>query len=379
MRLCALSCVLNIEVIMRWIWLLFFSFQASAANYNVVFINPSIIENPFWDNASLFMQHVATDLDIDLEIIDVNSRYDSVKVAEEISQREKKPDAVVYIFFHRASAPILEIFEKAKINSFIFNTDIPAQEAKQVGRPREKFKYWIGHMLPDDEMAGYMQAKLLFKAAREKNLIKDGNIDMVAMTGGRDASGALLRNRGLQRFVDETPELNLKQIVFTYWKGEIAKANILHLMRRYNNDIKLVWNASDELALGTMEALKDMSFKPGKDVLVGGVDWLSEAINEVKNNTLTVTMGQHFMEGGWVLVLIHDYLKGLDFADTGGVRRLSTMSAITDKNVDKYMVLNKRDVMESIDFRTYSRFYHPEIKQYNFSLETIMEKVEASE
>lgn len=44
------------------------------------------------------------------------------------------------------------------------------------------------------------------------------------------------------------------------------------LFRRYPQTTA-IWNASDGMALGAIEAARNAGRTPGEDVIVGGVDW----------------------------------------------------------------------------------------------------------
>lgn len=71
------------------------------------------------------------------------------------------------------------------------------------------------------------------------------------------------------------------------------------------------------------------------------------------------------MEGGWVAVLLYDYLHGKDFADLQ-LRWQSKMLAVTQNNIDYYSERLARENWEKIDFTQFSRHLHPE-ENYNFN------------
>ena len=83
-------------------------------------------------------------------------------------------------------------------------------------------------------------------------------------------------------------------------------------------------------------------FFPNAIGMVGGIDWNLEAIQSIQKGQMTASMGGHFMEGGWVMVLLYDYFNGVDFVDEG-VAMKSKMSAITQANADQFEMFRKKE------------------------------------
>ncbi len=96
-----------------------------------------------------------------------------------------------------------------------------------------------------------------------------------------------------------------------------------------------------------------MGLDPGKDILFGGCGWYAPAIKKVQDGTLATTVGGHFMEGGWVMVLIHDYHHGRDFISDPIE---TAMYSIDKSNVEK------------------SKVHNSNLKKYDFSLEAVLQQ-----
>lgn len=119
---------------------------------------------------------------------------------------------------------------------------------------------------------------------------------------------------------------------------------------------------------------KDLKLKPGRDIVTGGIDWLPEALEEVRNKEIDVSVGGHFIEGGWVAVLIYDYFNGKDFASER-VSWKTHMRPITSSNVDYYEnKLNEKN-WGKINFRKFSKVYNPSIKKYDFKMQNILNQL----
>lgn len=60
-----------------------------------------------------------------------------------------------------------------------------------------------------------------------------------------------------------------------------------------------------------MAALRNAGKVPGKDVLVVAMDLNPENVDAVEAGELLFDIGGHWLQGGFALVLMYDYLNGL--------------------------------------------------------------------
>lgn len=344
-----------------------------ASSINVTFVNPDKPGNPFWDLVTDFMKAAADSLDIELQVIYGDAdRYVTTSKAIAAIQASPPPDYLVFMYQKGQGYQILEAAEKQQVHTFIINTDIPEAERARVGYPRERYKFWLGHMFPDDVDAGQALAKRLIEAARvAKPSSSPVSWGLIALSGSRDSSAALDRNQGLEHALAADPDVGMRQLIFTGWSAEQTLEQTIALLKRYP-DIALIWSASDGIALGAIEGSRQSGRVPGKDVFIGGMDWSAAGIQAVHDGALVATMGGHFMEGGWALVLLHDYHHGKDFSDTGLTLK-SRMQAVTAANVVRFQ--HKMDVSRwrSIPFHAFSRARHPALTTYDFRLERILD------
>lgn len=142
------------------------------------------------------------------------------------------------------------------------------------------------------------------------------------------------------------------------------------LMKRYPQT-RVLWAASDAMALSMADAARAQGRTPGKDIFIGGIDWSDAGLAAVQQGDLVASLGGHFMEGGWVMVLLHDYHHGLDFSASLGSTIRSDMQIINKKNVLAYRKNFGGKNWDSIDFRKFSRVLNPGLKKYDFSLKAV--------
>jgi ABC-type sugar transport system substrate-binding protein len=348
------------------------AFCHAADPVRVTFINPAAEGNAFWDQVTGFMQAVARDLGVQLDVRYANNnRYAAAGLAIEALRLRPRPDCLVYIYQVDQGLDILSAAEKAKVYSFVLNTDVNADDRPLVGRPREKFKYWIGHMLPDDVAAGRELATQLVDAAKARGRIgKDGRIHAVALYGGRDSSAAIDRGEGLHQALQSRPDVTLHEAVYSNWDRQLANYHTKALLKRYR-DVSVIWAASDSMALGALDSIEALGRKGGSDILLGGIDWTSDGIRAVQEGKLFATLGGHFMDGGWALVTIYDFVRGIDFASAGTTIR-SRMQLITQENVQMLSPPLVHQQWNAYDFRQLSKAYNPQLHDYDFSLAALI-------
>ncbi|MCJ2166136.1 ABC transporter substrate-binding protein [Pseudodesulfovibrio sp. S3] len=338
----------------------------------VTFISPADYAlNPFWDSYCSFMTVAAKSLGVDLALVKATNRFDVMDKAKIILSGENKPDYLIYIYHGESSLTIMGMAETAGVKSFLVNSDIVQCEQDQAGLPREKHPHWIGHIHPDEKLAGYLLAKRLFREAAKLRLTgPDKKVHVVGLGGGLDTMVSIDRQAGLCQALADQSETVLDRFVPTYWDAKVAgeKTRLLH---KIHPSATVYWVVSDATALSAGKTLASLGMKPGRDCVLGGVDWSHQGIEAVKRGELVASVGGHFMEGAWALTLILDYHNGRDFADTGTTIQ-SEMRLIDMDNINKYAPILNRDNWKKIDFKELTKTYNPGLKEYDFSPDAIV-------
>lgn len=153
-----------------------------------------------------FMETVASDLDINLEIqVDAGrNRFSYINMAASILSRTNKPDYLIFMCREHVTAPMLRMAAKAGVKVFTFDTNVPKAAQEALGAPRQVLDNWIGHVAPDNVAAGRTLARILEDETQEKKLSGLGQaLPIIALSGTLDSSAATDRNIGLQQVVAE--------------------------------------------------------------------------------------------------------------------------------------------------------------------------------
>ncbi|MBK7003088.1 MAG: ABC transporter substrate-binding protein [Rhodoferax sp.] len=348
----------------------------------VVFLNPATRSDFWWNTCTSFMQAAANDLGVELKVYYADrSAALMLQQADEALAGAVKPHFIVMQNLKKTAPQIIERAEKSNVKALLFNSGLDDEESRVYGAPREKFANWIGQILPDDAGAGYNLAKIIVNAAKEKKLSDtDGKVEMLALGGTISDSSAIERNKGLTRFLQEHKAdvvLNRGQSLPGNWESAKA-ASVFEAAYHDFPKTAVVWNANDNMAMGVLGKAKEKYSKsPGKDLIVGGIDWNPENLQAVRQGEITATLGGHFMEGAWVIVLLNDYAKGVDF-QTEGVSLKSELGAISKANIDKFeRALGDRsfEKIDKIDFSKFSKASNPALKAYKFNLDAILSQL----
>ena len=141
-----------------------------ADQLKVTFINPGYPGAIFWDRVTDVMQAAANDLEIELTVLYASKDTDTDRIThaalvKQVAESPQKPDYLITIFRKGSTRKVLSSIEKHNLDTFIINTDVPAEIKASIGKPRQIYSHWIGHIFPNDKKAGYDLASELINQA----------------------------------------------------------------------------------------------------------------------------------------------------------------------------------------------------------------------
>lgn len=341
---------------------------AQAADFRVTFLNPGG-DNGFWGEVSKTMSAAASDLNVDLEILNANRRpYAMEELLQQRLEQGDLPDYFILVNENQAAARLLQLLDgKSSKVLFLLNKLTPKQKAILEERNFD-LRNVVASIVPDNETAGYEMAQSLFARARALDPERK-EIKLLALTGDATTPAGLQRELGLERAVADNDDVTLVHEIPVDWNEEIAFARTKGVLARTHLDA--IWGASDAIAFGARRAVEEAGLEPGNDVLFAGLNWSKRGMQAVQDQKMTMTHGGHFFAGAWAIVMLRDHYykssKGEVFVDV-----LFKMSPINAVNVETYLSsFGDRD-WDKIDF---SRFCKTETARshYDFSAEAILE------
>ncbi len=344
--------------------------SAADGKLKVAFFAPRTEDDLFWGQFVEFMRFACEDLGMELKAYYANGNH--VRMVEQVKEciEKYKPSVLVFQNFKMQGSTIIQLGEEAKIPSFVVNAGF--QEKEEMGKPREKYKYWIGQITPDDEEAGYRLANILIQNAGRN---REGKIEMVALAGNIADGASIERVKGLKRAVKNNPRVDLKQIFNTDWSSAVAEQKFDLFKRSRYPETTAVWAASDSISVGVVQGCKKLGLKPGADVVTGGIDWSQDGFKSVGEGDMNVSLGGHFMEGAWAAIMIYDYFNGADFASEGVVQN-SKMAEINRYTANLYTRKLSKQNWGQIDFKRFSKAFNRGLGRYNFSINMILNQIQ---
>ena len=342
---------------------------ASAAS--VVFLNPGKSTEAYWLSYAQFMQAAAKDLGMPLQVIYAErDPQRMVEQARAVLQATNPPDYLVFVNEEYAGPEILRLSKGSQVKLFAVNNTLTADQQTLIGASRERYPNWIGSLVPNDEEAGYMMASRLIERGRA--LQPAGEMQLLAFSGAKQTPAAQFRERGLQRALAEHPDVRLRQLVYSEWNRQRAYEQAQQLLPRHP-DATLIWAANDEMAFGAMRAAEELGRVPGKDLLFSALNNSAEVLQARLDERVSVLVSGHFTAGGWAMVLLHDYDAGLDFAARGGKDRQDALFMQLDKPQSRRLLQRIQSKHYDLDFRRFSVVGHPRQRDYNFSLQPLLD------
>ncbi len=207
-------------------------------------------------------------------------------------------DAVIFPNLTSVAYDLIRRAELLKLPVLLFNADIADKYRRLAGYPREKYSFWLASLMPDEQEAGYILGKALINRARELGLQdSSGFVNLVALNGIMKDSLGSLRFNGLEQAVAEDSKVNLLASVQADWEQDTARRHAGYLTKMYPN-IHVFWAASDLMAIGVSEGMRQSGLVQGKDYWTGGIDWSSSGLKAVKEKQIHISVGGHFMLRG---------------------------------------------------------------------------------
>ncbi|MCG7500079.1 diguanylate cyclase [Vibrio sp. Of7-15] len=346
-------------IIILFLYLLFLPLPIMAMEI-ALFVPRS--ETPAWQPQIKFAQAAADDLGMTLRVYDADNQPE-VMLKQVTEACREGIDGILFMNYEQIGEKILAITEHYKVPSILYNTGLITNDL----RPRTKYRFWIGSITPDDQKAGALLAEQLLLKAEEKQLKK---INMLVLNGNMKEISAQQRNQGLYQFIKHHPHVTIvaEGDGDESWSRDEAKRQFTQYYQQYP-EINMIWAASDTLILGARDAMAELSV-PMDNLIMGGIDWLPEALQTIKEHAPYISVGGHFTEAAWGMILLKDYLEGHDFA-AESTQFHSQMYAINNQNIQMFQSFIN-DNWQRINFKALSK-EQENGKLYNFSIKYLLD------
>ncbi len=333
--------------------LLLISLPTNASSINIALISPTTESDAFWSQVTKIAQASAQDLGIKLTVY--NNASNRILLNEQlysITQSENKPDYIIFLPFNGSIEHSFQLLEQAKI-PFVTLERTYEQDLlfSKIGKPKDKFNYWLGEVFFDNTKAGALLTETLLSYAKNNQILTNKQATAFGLSGDFHY-GTTERNLGFLNVTNQH-DIEVKQLVYTNWIQDIAKAKFLKLVQRYAAP-DIVWCASDIIAIGVLDAANQLGLKENKDFVIGGFDWTPEAIQLIQKKQMTASVGGHIFQGARALLKIFDYHHGLDTFNRTSQHQGYLLEIIHPNNVNDFLLLSENNDWNKVNFSQFS-------------------------
>ena len=198
---------------------------------------------------------------------------------------------------------------------------------------------YVAHISFNGHQSGKDTAEALFKSFGGKGGI-------VALGGIPANVPAVERRAGLDVALEANPDVELLDWQIADWSETVAFDKVAAWLTRFGDDIKGIWAANDNMAIGALEALRAEGLA-GK-VLVSGIDGIDLAVEGVLAGEFAATVSHDpFWQGGMSLSIgLKAALGDFDPATEPEEHRefYGTGILVSTENVQEYYNNNVLDV-----------------------------------
>ena len=141
---------------------------------------------------------------------------------------------------------------------------------------------YVAHISFNGKPNGKAMAEALFKSM-------GGEGGIVALGGILSNVPAIERKQGLDEALAANPKIKLLDFQVANWVSTEALEKTNAWLTQYGDEIKGIWAANDDMALGAMEAVKARGLS---GIAIIGFDALPEALAQVRDGGMTATIEQ---------------------------------------------------------------------------------------
>lgn len=230
------------------------------------------------------------------------------------------------------------IIDKAKSSNtpIIFFNREPVEEDMR----RWKDVYYVG---AEAEKSGELQGSLIIdKYTSDKSEIDkngDGKIQYVMLEGEHGHQDTAIRTEySIKTIVQNGIEVEKLADDTANWEFAQAKSKMTGWIKEFGSEIEVVFSNNDDMALGAIEALKEAEIN---NVIVVGVDGVTEALEAVKNDEMLGTViSNSIAQAEGIFNIAYSKATNGDLSDVEGLegKYIKTKHIKIDKNnVDVYL------------------------------------------
>jgi len=196
--------------------------------------------------------------------------------------------------------PVLQEAAKAKIPVIMIDRDVQASDRQ----------YRLTIMGSDFVKEG-QNAALWLAAYLKKHGLDDGSkpINIVQLEGTTGAAPAIDRAKGFGDVLKDHPNWKITRSQTGDFTVDGGK-QVMEAFLKADKTIQVVYAHNDGMAQGAIQAIKEAGLKPGKDIIIIGVDGVKAAFQSIVAGEQNVTVECNPLLGPQALQAVKDLMAG---------------------------------------------------------------------
>ncbi len=194
---------------------------------------------------------------------------------------------------------VLQEAKEAKIPVIVINRLIKTSTVN-------KEEYTVTFIGPDNMNAGREAAKFLIEQFKDAK----APVNVVQLEGTVGASSAVERKAGFDEVIKAQSKLVLIKSQsgdFTRAKGKEVMEAFLKSAKAEGTKINAVFTQSDDMGIGAMQAIEEAGLKPGKDIIIVGIDGVKGAFEAMIAGKQAATVENPVDYAKPLIQVIRDY------------------------------------------------------------------------
>ncbi|MDH2293871.1 ABC transporter substrate-binding protein [Cobetia sp. 1AS1] len=303
----------------------------------VVFLNPAHATENFWEQMIKAASTTAASLGMTLEVISAKRNTDEfIRLGTEVMTRPDPPDLLITTNNHGLAIPLLATSDTTGVPVMIVLNSLSPEQHQVEGKPLGGHAHWLGSVAPDHQQGGHDTMQALIERHRQVHGETEGT--GIALVGGQHDEATHLRLRGMQDALRKAPYLSVDRTFQANWNYEDAFKAVDRYVKRQDGSLPLrvIWAASDLMAIAAIDALKLNGLRPGEDVVVAGMGWTREGIDHLRSGEMEASAGGGALATAWALVLLAAVQQEVITPEALGTRYYS-MGLATSADPDSYL------------------------------------------
>ncbi len=202
------------------------------------------------------------------------------------------------------AAAVIDMAKAADIPIVFFN-----REPVQVDMARWDKIYYVGSKGED---AGRIQGEIVaetWKSRPELDRNGDGIIQYIMIQGQEGHQDATLRtDNSVKAIINQGIEVEELVRDTANWQRQEAKEKFINYFDVFSEEVEFIISNNDMMALGAIDAMKELGYEPEDFIPIVGVDAIDDAVEAFNKGEMTGTVINDQKEQGKMVMRIAYYL-----------------------------------------------------------------------